>query len=110
MALVVGSEVVARYPDGLAAGCLALARPAGAPLLGVTLARDAEGEWVLEDGRLFPTCATVDVRRSRPSAAHWVPVAWICASPRRLSIRKERPICSEALRGDGCCRTAPTHD
>jgi hypothetical protein len=72
MALVVGSEVVARYPDGVAAGCLALARPAGAPLLGVTLARDAEGEWVLEDGRLFPTCVTVDVRHSRPSAAHWV--------------------------------------
>jgi hypothetical protein len=52
--VVVGEEVTGAVPDELAAGCRALARAAGAALLGITLARDPGGEWGLEDATPLP--------------------------------------------------------
>jgi hypothetical protein len=54
VALVVGGEVVGPVPPGHAAGYLALAQAAATPLLGVTLARDAYGDWAVDDATSIP--------------------------------------------------------
>lgn len=54
---VVGERVVGGTPE-IAAGCRALARAAGAPLLGIGFAIDAAGRWLMETATPQPDLRT----------------------------------------------------